>query len=79
MLPLLSGNLLPQPIEESTVVPFGDSFLLVGGITSYRSRLSTIYRFEPDEDRWTLLNGRMKEEKEKVIAMMIDVNMINSE
>ena len=78
----VSANPLPQPIccvRHATVVPFGDSFLLVGGYTPDGSELSTIYRYEPDEDRWTLLDGRMKEGKENVIAMMIDVNMINSE
>jgi N-acetylneuraminic acid mutarotase len=80
---LISANPLPQPITNATIVPFGDSFLLVGGETvnddSYILSLSTIYHYGPEEDSWTLLDGRMSEEKCNVIAMLVDRNAFLSE
>jgi N-acetylneuraminic acid mutarotase len=62
---------------------------LVGGVTEERhqryqranriSFLDTIYRYNPDEDSWTLLDERMKEKKTGVIAMLVDRNMFVSE
>jgi N-acetylneuraminic acid mutarotase len=54
------------------VVTFGDSFLLIGGRTSpYVTYLSTIYHYNPDEDSWTLLDAKMKQEKCSVIAKLV--------
>jgi hypothetical protein len=57
------------------VVPFGDSFLLVGG-RRQNSYISTIYHYKPQEDSWTLLDARMKEEKYGVIAMLVEREML---
>jgi hypothetical protein len=57
------------------VVPFGDSFLLVGGDTN-SSYLSTIYHYKPQEDSWTLLDAKMNEEKRGVIAMLVEREML---
>jgi N-acetylneuraminic acid mutarotase len=59
----------------ATVVPFGDSFLLVGGGNN-NSCLSTIYHYKPQEDSWTLLDARMKEGKYGVIAMLVEREML---
>lgn len=34
--------------------------------------LNTIYRYNPDEDSWILLNARMSENKYDVLAIMLD-------
>jgi N-acetylneuraminic acid mutarotase len=76
----ISATPLPQPITDATVVPFGDSFLLVGGATSSHVSshffLSTIYHYEPEEDSWTLLDERMKEGMAGVIAMLVDRKLL---
>jgi N-acetylneuraminic acid mutarotase len=69
---IFSANPLPQPIYWATVVPFGNSFLLVGGMTTDDTRLSTIYHYDPHEDCWTLLDAKLKEGKTNVIALMVD-------
>jgi N-acetylneuraminic acid mutarotase len=75
----LSVNPLPQPIWNATVVPFGDSFYLVGGQTSNGSNLNTIYLYNPDEDSWTLLDAKLKQGKYGVIAILIDKQLFRSE
>jgi hypothetical protein len=75
----VSANPLPQPIVCATVVPFGDSFLLVGGITTGFSHLSTIYCYNPDEDSWTLFTGGMKSGTIGGIAMLVPRNMFKNE
>jgi hypothetical protein len=69
-----TANPLPLPISRATAVPFGDSFLLVGGQTTGWDRLSTIYRYNAEDDSWILIKARMKHEKSCVIAMMVDRN-----
>jgi hypothetical protein len=73
---------------NATVVPFGDSFLLVGGITNGDSRvgrvtpeigLSTIYRYNYKDDCWTLLDATMSKPKARVIAMLVERNMLETE
>ena len=58
-----------QIMGAATVVPFGDSILLVGG------RLGESTYYNPDEDSWTLLESRMKEKNDHVVAMMVDRDM----
>jgi N-acetylneuraminic acid mutarotase len=62
----------------ATSVPFGDTFLLVGGETTNGSKLSTIYRYNPEDDSWTLLDSRMKEGKRNVIAMLVDRELFDA-
>jgi hypothetical protein len=82
----VSGNPLPKPIFDATAVPFGDSFLIVGGSSAFpiswgkeRKNNNTVFRYNPDEDSWTLLDARMKEEKYEVIAMLVDKQMFQKE
>lgn len=78
---MFSANPLPRTIAFATVVPFGDSFLLVGGQEDAYSEtyLSTVYLYNPDKDSWTLLSAKMSEAKRNVIAMMADRNVFESE
>jgi hypothetical protein len=72
-----SANPLPHPIANATVVPFGDSFLLVGRISTGSLLLSTIYHYKPQEDSWTLLDAKMKEANSGVIAMLVEREMLD--
>jgi hypothetical protein len=64
---------------DSNVIPFGDSFLLVGGRIKNLEWLSTIYLFNPDDDSWTLLDARVEGEKEGSFSMMVDRNLFEKE
>jgi hypothetical protein len=68
---------LPQPMDKATVVPYDDSFLLVGGRTNLTGNayLSTIYHYKPD-DHWNTLDARLKEGKYGVIAMLVGREML---
>jgi hypothetical protein len=68
------ANPLPNYITNASIVPFGDSFLLVGGTDDeFGSRKqSTIYLYNPDCDSWTLQEARLKETKTPAIAMMVE-------
>jgi N-acetylneuraminic acid mutarotase len=59
-------------MRYATVVSLGDSFLLVGGHGGDLTPLSSIYRYNPEEDSWTLLNARLKKGKLIAIAMLVD-------
>lgn len=60
-----SAKPFPMPIANATVVPYGDSLLLVGGQTVNLRSLSTIHQYNQDEDSWTLLDARIEEEKSR--------------
>ena len=58
---LLSGNSLPLPLLDTSVVPYGESFLLVGGChagDNLREVTDTIYKYEVLSESWTLLDTR---------------------
>lgn len=71
----LAAKPLPHPIAYAAVVPFGDSFLLVGGWTKGCLSLSTIYYYNIDEEDWTPLDSILNERKCNVVAMMVDRKM----
>jgi N-acetylneuraminic acid mutarotase len=43
---------------------------------SDNSNLSTIYRYKPQEDSWTLLDAKLNEGKHDVIAMLVEREML---
>jgi hypothetical protein len=48
-------------------------------MTTENLLLSTIYHYKPKEDRWALLDARLKEGKRNVIAMLVDKEMLDVE
>ena len=77
---LFTGNLLPQVLEEATVVPYGESFLLVGGeyFENLAETTDTIYRYETLSDSWTLLDTRIPYNVSSPIALMVDIDIFPS-
>ena len=77
---LLSGNYLPLTLEDTTVVPNGDSFLLVGGyhIENPTEATDTIYKYEIPSDSWTLLDTRIPYNVSSPIALMVDLDIFPS-
>ena len=65
---------MPESIFDATVVPLEESFLLVGGYNSDDS----IYKYQKDNDTWTLLETRLPSAATNPIAMMVDVDIFPS-
>ena len=66
------GNALPEPIYDATVVPYEDSFLLVGNGNGLSDR---IYRYENLGDSWTLLETRLQKPVADPVALMVDADI----
>jgi hypothetical protein len=49
----------------------GTVFILVVRRTNVRSSLSSIFRYKPEEDTQTIMDGRMKKMKIGVIAIFV--------
>ena len=57
---LISANLLPKPIGEASVVPYDDSFFLVGGYNGNDGYIGEIYRYSAASDEWIELKAKLK-------------------
>jgi hypothetical protein len=75
----IAANPLPLTIAFAAAVPLhGNGFLVVGGRTNRgidgedRDLLQTIYRNHPEEDKWSLLDTKMKQEDDCMVATMVD-------
>ncbi len=67
----LSGGSLPHRVFGASAVPFGETFLLVGGRTDLTTKLDTIYQYEPDGDNWRLLPAKLREAREGSTAFQV--------
>jgi len=74
------GTSLPLTLESTTVVPNGESFLLVGGyhIDNLNENTDTIYKYEVLSGSWTLLDTRIPYNVTAPIAMMVDLDIFPS-
>ena len=78
---VISGNPLPQAMEDATVVPFGEAFLLVGGYVGDVAGIDvtdTIYKYEILDDSWTLLDTKIPFPCYVPIALMVDIDIFPS-
>ena len=50
-------NKLPEKITDGIVVPYCDSFLLVGGYISGGLSIEHVYEYVPDTEEWLKLAG----------------------
>ena len=74
------GNPLPLPLADATVVPLDETFLLVGGFLSddYPSYSDSIYKYEKQDDSWTLLDTKIPFRVRNLIALMVDIDIFPS-
>ena len=70
------GPNLPHPIENAASVPFGNTFLVVGGMSEAKY-LDTIYRYEARNSAWELLDAKLSEARVNAVAMMVDRTIFN--
>ena len=77
---VIPGNPLPHHLSAATVVPFGETFLLVGGFISdtFPQSTDTIYQYEKLSDSWTLLNTKIPYRAENPMALMVDIDIFHS-
>ena len=66
-----AGPSLPHPIENAASVPFGDTFLIVGGMSGAKY-LDTIYLYDVGKAAWTLMDARLSEARVNAVAMLVD-------
>ena len=70
-----TGNPFPVPINLPAVAQYGNSFYIIGGLSRMGIQsyyYDTIYRYEPDDDSWTLLPNRLKYPRYGATAMIVD-------
>ena len=74
---MISGNPFPRAsITDSKAVPVGDTFIVVGGFDGgIRRYLDTIYKYEPLDDSWTLLETKLPFKKGNVMALMVEIDI----
>ena len=63
---------------SGTVVPYGDSFLILGGEDATGARLDTIYKYEVSDDSWTLLQATLPNPTSNLRATSVDINIFPS-
>ena len=73
-----AGNPFPTTLDLPTVAQHGDTFYIVGGYDPTASDLDTIYRYEVEEDSWTLLPNRMTYTREAPTAMVVKSSIFPS-
>ena len=71
---IVADNSLPIPIWDMASVPYGDTFLLVGGYNDNSGDfLDTIYVFEPFSETFNLVPGvRLKTARRYPTAFFVD-------
>ena len=70
-------------MEDATVVPYGESFLLVGGEVGYdvspiSGRTDAIYQYEILDNSWTLLDAKLPFNRSVPVALMVDIDIFPS-
>ncbi len=71
-----SENALPTAMNAMASVPFGQTFLLVGGYDRDASRaMSVLHIFNPDDEQfYQLLTPRLRQARQYPTAMFVDVD-----
>ena len=67
------GNRLPKKIYGAAVVPFKNSFLLVGGFDG--AHLADIYQYNAAEDDWLKLETELKTPKYGHVALLVQPSL----
>ena len=67
----IAANPLPKPISEAAIVPFGNSFLLIGGLTYNDDYLKDIYQYNPIIDEWIKLESELQMPRSDHVALLV--------
>ena len=72
----LTANRLPKPISEAAVVPYKDSFFLVGGGNRDDGLFfKDIYQYDVDNDAWIEVEGKLKTARSDPIALPVQKSL----
>lgn len=69
---------LPQPLFRANTIQFGDTFLLIGGVTSNGKSSDRIYKFSTENEGWTELPVSLGEPKVGVAVMLVERSLFLS-
>ena len=75
----MSENSLPNYLRSGAVVPYGDTFLIVGGLNgpAYYNDSDEIWQFNPDDETWTVREERMSIPRAGHFAGLVDATRYN--
>ena len=68
---LITANLLPKTIGEAAVVPYDDSFLIVGGYNANDGYIQDIYQYDAANDEWIELEAKLKTPRSHHVALLV--------
>ena len=71
---LSASNTLPFEMSTGAVVPYEDTFLIVGGHDGSNS-LDTIYYYEVDSESWSELDATLSSPSSQLEATEVDINI----
>ena len=71
----ITANDLPKQMVASAVVPFNDSFFIVGGANAYGDEGSEFYRdnyqYDGDNDEWIEMEAKLKTPRYDHVALLV--------
>ena len=70
-------NPLPFDLWLSSVVPFGDTFLAVGGLRADGQRDDRILEYQPDDESWIVREERLSEPKSEMSVLFISEDKVS--
>ena len=69
---LITANRLPKPISEAAVVPYDNSFFLVGGGNRDDGLFfEGIYQYNADNDEWIEMEAKLKTPRSDHVALLV--------
>ena len=74
---LSASNALPKTMTTGAVVPYGNTFLVVGGHDGSDS-LDSIYYYEVDTESWSELDATLSSPSNQLEATEVDISIFPS-
>ena len=71
----LPANYLPKPIGEAAIVPYNETFLLVGGYNSNDGYIQDIYQYDAANDEWIVLEAKLKTPRSHHVALLVQQSL----
>ena len=65
---------MPQPITLAAVVPFNNTFLLVGGY-SHGEYVGNIYQYIAADDDWFKMDTELKTPRARSVALLVQPSL----
>ena len=71
---MVSANRLPKPIRGAAVVPYDNSFLLVGGFSDGLYS-ADIHMYNAVDDEWIKLEAELKTPRYNHVALLVEQSL----